>query len=51
MCARPEASVFLDGQEAFYRRLVERRPRLKKFLKGWLNRTGDLRRRMVTGEF
>ena len=38
------ADGFLDAQEAFYRRLVEARPVLKKFLKGWLNRTADLRR-------
>jgi len=35
---------FLDEQEAFYRRLVEARPTSKKYLKGWLNRTEDLRK-------
>lgn len=35
---------FLDAQDAFYRRLAEARPRSAKFLKGWLNRTNDLRR-------
>ena len=35
---------FLDAQEAFYRRLVAARPALGKYLKGWLNRTADLRR-------
>ncbi|XHR28505.1 MAG: glycoside hydrolase family 108 protein [Chthoniobacteraceae bacterium] len=35
---------FLDAQEAFYRRLADARPSLRKYLKGWLNRTGDLRR-------
>jgi lysozyme family protein len=34
---------FLDEQEAFYKRLAEARPSSKKFLKGWLNRTKDLR--------
>lgn len=38
------ASAFLDQQEAFYRRLATARPPLQKFIKGWLNRTGDLRR-------
>ena len=38
------ASAFLDEQEAFYRRLAAARPALGKFLKGWLNRTADLRR-------
>lgn len=38
------ASGFLDAQEAFYKRLVQARPKLGKFLKGWLNRTQDLRK-------
>ena len=38
------AAAFLDAQEAFYRRLTAARPPLTKFLKGWLNRTADLRR-------
>jgi len=37
------AAAFLDGQAAFYRRLVAARPALTKFLKGWLNRAADLR--------
>ena len=37
-------SKFLDEQEAFYKRLAEARPASKKFLKGWLNRTRDLRK-------
>ena len=41
------ATGFLDGQEAFYRRLVAARPALTKFLKGWLNRTTDLRKFLV----
>jgi len=38
------AADFLAAQDAFYRRLSEARPALRKFLKGWLNRTSDLRR-------
>ena len=37
------AAGFLEEQEAFYRRLVAARPKLGKFLKGWLRRTEDLR--------
>lgn len=42
--APPTATAFLAAQEAFYRRLVAARPGLRKFLKGWLNRTADLQR-------
>jgi lysozyme family protein len=35
---------FLDEQEDFYRRLVQDRPSSQKFLKGWLNRTQDLKK-------
>jgi lysozyme family protein len=35
--------VYCDIREGFYRRLVERKPRLKKFLRGWLNRLNALR--------
>jgi lysozyme family protein len=35
--------AYCDIREGFYRRLVERRPRLKKFLRGWLNRLNALR--------
>jgi lysozyme family protein len=35
---------FLDEQEDFYRRLAEARPASKKYLKGWLARTEDLRK-------
>lgn len=37
------ASAFLDAQEGFYRRLAAQKPRMSKYLKGWLNRTRDLR--------
>lgn len=32
-----------DRRESYYRMLAERRPRMKKFLKGWLNRLNALR--------
>ena len=38
------ASSFLTEQENFYQRLVDAKPSLRKFLKGWLNRTKDLRK-------
>ena len=44
--APPTALLFLDAQDAFYRRLAQARPGLAKFLKGWLNRTADLRRQV-----
>ena len=37
-------SKFLDAQELFYRRLAEARPSSRKYLKGWLARTEDLRK-------
>ena len=43
-----DAGSFLDAQEAFYRHLVEARPKLKGFLKGWLNRVNDLRKFLQT---
>jgi hypothetical protein len=39
-----DASQFLDAQDAFYHRLADARPSLKKFLRGWLNRTDALRK-------
>jgi len=44
------AAAFLAEQEAFYQRLAAARPALKKFLKGWLNRTADLGRRIGNEE-
>lgn len=35
--------TYCDIREGFYRRLAERKPKLKKFLKGWLNRLNALR--------
>lgn len=34
---------YCDHREKYYRDLAERRPKLKKFLKGWLNRLNALR--------
>ena len=39
----PTMKVYCSIREGFYRRLVERRPKLGKFLKGWLNRLNALR--------
>jgi lysozyme family protein len=33
-----------DQKETFYRQLVETKPHLQKFLKGWINRLDDLRK-------
>lgn len=41
-----DASGFVDEQEAFYRRLAAARPKSQKYLKGWLNRTRALRKRL-----
>ena len=40
-------SKFLQIQDLFYKSLAESRPSSKKYLKGWLARTDDLRK--VTG--
>jgi hypothetical protein len=38
-------SIFVcDQKETFYRNLVEKKPHLGRFLKGWLNRLNDLRK-------
>lgn len=42
----PDARGFLDEQDAFYRRLAASRVKSRKYLKGWLNRTADLRRHL-----
>ena len=42
--ADESATLFIHEQEAFYRRLVEQRPRSQKYLRGWLNRLNDLKR-------
>ena len=45
--SRSNPSLFLSLQDNFYKSLAEKKPSLKKFLKGWLARTEDLRK--VTG--
>ena len=42
--SKGNASKFINEQEAFYKRLVDHRPASAVFLKGWLNRTKDLRK-------
>lgn len=36
--------AMIDERDAYYRRLAEKKPVMKKFLRGWLNRTRDLRK-------
>lgn len=38
------AAEFIEEQRAFYYRLVDAKPSFKKFLKGWLARTADLKK-------
>lgn len=38
-----DADKFLEAQAAFYRGLVNARPKSQKYLKGWLNRIASLR--------
>lgn len=40
------ADSFLDEQAAFYRRLAVAKPRMQKYLKGWLNRVNALRKHL-----
>ena len=41
---RSALAAYCDTREAFYRRLVVANPKLKVFLKGWLNRLNSLRK-------
>ena len=36
-------TAYCDTREAFYEALVRRRPEMKVFMKGWMNRLNDLR--------
>jgi lysozyme family protein len=38
--------AYCDAREAYYRRLAEQKPKLKVFLKGWLNRLNALRQQV-----
>lgn len=38
------AADYVVNQENFYHNLIKARPELSKFLKGWLNRTNDLKK-------
>ncbi len=40
---RQAVTEYLEKRDAFYRRLAERKPSQRKFLKGWLRRTAALR--------
>ena len=40
----PTVNKMLDAREAFYRNLADNKPSSKVFLKGWLNRTNDLKK-------
>jgi lysozyme family protein len=44
MAKTRSAGTFLDAQQAFYERLAEAKPKSAKYLKGWTNRTNDLRK-------
>lgn len=44
LAASNSASEYLDEMNAFYKRLADGRPKSRKYLKGWLNRTDDLRK-------
>jgi len=39
----PTSAAYCDAREAYYRRLVEKRPSFGVFLRGWLNRLNALR--------
>ena len=41
------AATFLAEREAFYKKLVGQKPRMAKFLKGWLNRVAALRKEIA----
>lgn len=43
----PFCQIYIDRRSDFLRKIVERNPSQKVFLKGWLNRTTDLKRYIV----
>jgi hypothetical protein len=40
------AEQFNDRREKYYKDLVEARPVMNKYLKGWMNRLNDLRKKV-----
>lgn len=42
-----DTTLFLVQQELYYKHLADEHIHLKKFLKGWLNRTSDLKKWLV----
>jgi len=42
--SRPTLAAYCEAREAFYRRLVAKKPELKVFLAGWMNRLNSLRK-------
>ena len=41
-----DAAKYIDAKDAFYRRLAAKRPKSRKYLKGWLNRDNALRKQL-----
>ncbi len=44
LASRGDVARYNDERDAFYHRLAEARPKSRKYLKGWLARTADLRK-------
>lgn len=40
----PDEEAFLTRRDVFYHAIVKKRPKSRKYLKGWLNRLADVRR-------
>ena len=45
---KPSCTAYLEKRERYYRELCEDRPRFRKYLHGWLNRTADLRKQFLS---